>query len=207
LRTRGALPAGAEGELIAELEAWSASADSAAAPAEAAFPFIPVALGAGRGDPQAPVRHRIRFTPHSDLFRKANEPLLLLRELQKEKGMSVIFVTHDIGAAVEVADRIAVMYAGRIVEMGDVAQVVHQPQHPYTQGLLASTVSAEDKGKPLIAVPGSPPDLSNLPQGCSFAARCSQATVQCQTQVPLTTTTGQSDLACWNPILMSQVAR
>ena len=99
--------------------------------------------------------------------------LLLLRELQKETGMSVIFVTHDIGAAVEVADRIAVMYAGRIVEMGDVAQVVHQPQHPYTQGLLASTVIAEDKGKPLIAVPGSPPDLSNLPQGCSFAARCS----------------------------------
>ena len=88
-RTGGALPAGAEGELIAELEAWSASADSAAAPAEAAFPFIPVALGAGRGDPQAPVRHRIRFTPHSDLFRKANEPLLLLRELASLGAASV----------------------------------------------------------------------------------------------------------------------
>ncbi len=133
--------------------------------------------------------------------------LLLLRELQKETGMSVIFVTHDIGAAVEVADRIAVMYAGRIVEMGDVAQVVRQPMHPYTQGLLASTVSAEDRGKPLMAVPGSPPDLSNLPQGCSFAARCSQATLQCQTQVPLTTMTGASALACWNPVAMPQVAR
>jgi peptide/nickel transport system ATP-binding protein len=133
--------------------------------------------------------------------------LLLLRELQKETGMSVIFVTHDIGAAVEVADRIAVMYAGRIVEMGDVAQVVRQPMHPYTQGLLASTVSAEDKGKPLMAVPGSPPDLSNLPQGCSFAARCSQASARCQTEVPFTVTTGTSALACWHPVAMPQVMR
>jgi peptide/nickel transport system ATP-binding protein len=133
--------------------------------------------------------------------------LLLLRELQKETGMSVIFVTHDIGAAVEVADRIAVMYAGRIVEMGDVAQVVRQPMHPYTQGLLASTVSAEDKGKPLMAVPGSPPDLSNLPKGCSFAARCSQATLQCQTQVPPTVLTGPAALACWHPVSIPQVMR
>jgi peptide/nickel transport system ATP-binding protein len=99
------------------------------------------------------------------------------------------------------------MYAGRIVEMGDVAQVVRQPMHPYTQGLLASTVSAEDRGKPLMAVPGSPPDLSNLPQGCSFAARCAQATLQCQTQVPLTTMTGASALACWNPVPLPQVMR
>lgn len=133
--------------------------------------------------------------------------LLLLRELQKETGMSVIFVTHDIGAAVEVADRIAVMYAGRIVEMGDVAQVVRQPMHPYTQGLLASTVSAEDRGKPLMAVPGSPPDLSNLPLGCSFAARCAQATVQCQTEVPMTVMTGSSRLACWHPVALPQVVR
>ena len=132
--------------------------------------------------------------------------LLLLRELQKETGMSVIFVTHDIGAAVEVADRIAVMYAGRIVEMGDVAQVVRQPMHPYTQGLLASTVKAEDRGKPLMAVPGSPPDLSNLPQGCSFAARCSQASAQCVTQVPVTVQQGSSALACWHPVAVPQRA-
>jgi peptide/nickel transport system ATP-binding protein len=131
--------------------------------------------------------------------------LLLLRELQKETGMSVIFVTHDIGAAVEVADRIAVMYAGRIVEMGNVAQVVNQPQHPYTRGLLASTVSAADRGKPLPAVPGSPPDLSNLPTGCSFAARCSQASAQCVTQVPATVRQGSSALACWHPVSVPQV--
>jgi peptide/nickel transport system ATP-binding protein len=132
--------------------------------------------------------------------------LLLLRELQKETGMSVIFVTHDIGAAVEVADRIAVMYAGRIVEMGDVAQVVRQPMHPYTQGLLASTVKAEYRGKPLMAVPGSPPDLSNLPQGCSFAARCSQASAQCLAQVPVTVQQGSSALACWHPVAVLQRA-
>jgi len=132
--------------------------------------------------------------------------LLLLRELQKETGMSVIFVTHDIGAAVEVADRIAVMYAGRIVEMGDVAQVVRQPMHPYTQGLLASTVKAEDRGKPLMAVPGSPPDLSNLPQGCSFAARCSQASAQCLAQVPVTVQQASSALACWHPVAVLQRA-
>jgi len=129
---------------------------------------------------------------------------LLLRELQKETGMSVIFVTHDIGAAVEVADRIAVMYAGRIVEMGDVAQVVKQAQHPYTQGLLASTVKASDKGKVLMAVPGSPPNLANLPAGCSFAPRCSQATEKCRQDIPQTVLTGDSSLSCWNPVRMWQ---
>jgi peptide/nickel transport system ATP-binding protein len=130
--------------------------------------------------------------------------LLLLRELQKETGMSVIFVTHDIGAAVEVADRIAVMYAGRIVEMGSVEQIVSKPRHPYTQGLLASTVSADDKGKPLLAVPGSPPDLANLPSGCSFAARCTAASAQCHAQVPPSLMTGTSTLACWHPVSCSE---
>jgi peptide/nickel transport system ATP-binding protein len=133
--------------------------------------------------------------------------LLLLRELQKETGMSVIFVTHDIGAAVEVADRIAVMYAGRIVEMGDVAQIVAKPRHPYTQGLLASTVKSEDKGKPLMAVPGSPPDLANLPPGCCFAARCANASLQCQTQIPPSVVNGSSSLACWHPVSWSEGAK
>jgi peptide/nickel transport system ATP-binding protein len=133
--------------------------------------------------------------------------LLLLRELQKETGMSVIFVTHDIGAAVEVADRIAVMYAGRIVEMGDVAQIVSYPRHPYTQGLLASTVKSNDKGKPLLAVPGSPPDLANLPAGCSFAERCAHASEQCHAQIPPTVLEGTSALACWHPVAFSQGLR
>ena len=131
--------------------------------------------------------------------------LLLLRELQKETGMSVIFVTHDIGAAVEVADRLAVMYAGRLVEMGDVAQVVQQPLHPYTRGLLASTVSAESRGQPLQAVPGSPPNLANLPPGCSFAPRCAHATAQCHREAPPTLLRGASALECWQPVSEGQV--
>ncbi|RIX42974.1 MAG: ABC transporter ATP-binding protein [Rhodocyclales bacterium GT-UBC] len=127
--------------------------------------------------------------------------LLLLRELQRETGMSVIFVTHDIGAAVEVADRIAVMYAGRVVEQGPVGEIVRRPRHPYTAGLLAATVGTENRGQPLLAVPGSPPDLAALPPGCSFAPRCAQASERCRREVPPLQTLGQQALACWHPIL------
>jgi len=110
--------------------------------------------------------------------------LLLLRELQKEFGMSVIFVTHDVGVAVEVADRVAVMYAGRLVELGPVAQVIRSPRHPYTQGLLSSIVRGEMKGKRIEAIPGSPPDLAAMPAGCSFAPRCRHAMDACRAAVP-----------------------
>jgi peptide/nickel transport system ATP-binding protein len=105
--------------------------------------------------------------------------LLLLRELQRSLGMSVIFVTHDIGAAVEVSDRIAVMYAGRIVEEGPVAEIVDAPRHPYTAALLAATVSGASRGLALPAIPGAPPDLAHLPQGCAFAPRCTRAASAC----------------------------
>ena len=110
--------------------------------------------------------------------------LLLLRELQRELGMSVIFVTHDVGVACEVADRIAVMYAGRIVESGAARDVVKDPRHPYTAGLLASIVRGELRGKRIDAIAGSPPDLSALPAGCAFAARCRQARAECHTAPP-----------------------
>lgn len=107
--------------------------------------------------------------------------LLLLRELQRELGLSVIFVTHDIGAAVEVADRIAVMYAGRIVEEGPVREIIRHPAHPYTQALLRSASHGGfAKGERLETIAGSPPDLANLPEGCSFAPRCPRATEQCR---------------------------
>jgi peptide/nickel transport system ATP-binding protein len=125
--------------------------------------------------------------------------LLLLRELQRETGMSVIFVTHDIGAAVEVADHLAVMYGGRIVEQGPVAALVRQPQHPYTAGLLASTVGHEHRGQRLQAIPGSPPDLRALPPGCSFAPRCGSASARCLSEVPPLTEQGPGALACWHP--------
>ncbi|MFN4117721.1 ABC transporter ATP-binding protein [Acidovorax sp.] len=111
--------------------------------------------------------------------------LLLLRELQRDLGLSVIFVTHDIGAAVEVADRIAVMYAGRIVEEGSARDLIYRPRHPYTIALLKSRAHGTlARGTPLETIGGAPPDLAQLPTGCAFAARCSLAADSCRTQQP-----------------------
>jgi peptide/nickel transport system ATP-binding protein len=111
--------------------------------------------------------------------------LLLLRELQQALGLGVIFVTHDIGAAVEVADRIAVMYAGRIVEEGPVRSLIREPRHPYTQALLTSRAhGAMPKGVRLATIPGAPPDLSEHIPGCSFAPRCALVHVQCRGEQP-----------------------
>ena len=110
--------------------------------------------------------------------------LILLRRLQRELGMGMIFVTHDLGVAAEIADRIAVMYAGRIVESGPVAQVLGAPAHPYTAGLLASTVHGQSAESDIDAIPGSPPDLRRLPQGCSFAPRCARRAPECRRAVP-----------------------
>lgn len=105
--------------------------------------------------------------------------LLLLRELQREFGMSVIFVTHDIGVAIEICDRVAVMYAGQIVETGTMRDVVRTPVHPYPQGLLASTVHGAKRGSRLETIPGTPPSLATLPNACSFAPRCKFAQPRC----------------------------
>jgi peptide/nickel transport system ATP-binding protein len=110
--------------------------------------------------------------------------LLLLRELQRELGMTMIFVTHDIGVATEIADSLAVMYAGRIVEHGPVRAVLRDPAHPYTRGLLASTLHRGMRGRRLEPIPGSPPSLANLPPGCSFAPRCRLAAPACIEAVP-----------------------
>ncbi len=110
--------------------------------------------------------------------------LILLRRLQQELGMATIFVTHDLGVASEIADRVAVMYAGRIVEEGPVAEILRAPQHPYTQGLLASTVLAGERGEDVPAIPGSPPDLRRLPPGCAFAPRCPKAMAECRVEMP-----------------------
>jgi peptide/nickel transport system ATP-binding protein len=116
--------------------------------------------------------------------------LLLLRELQKTLGMAMIMVTHDLGVACETADRVAVMYAGRIVETAGIDELMNAPRHPYTIGLLGSTVGGLSRGDALKPIPGSPPDLSNLPAGCSFAPRCPHTMDRCKidnpTQVQLT---------------------
>ncbi len=111
--------------------------------------------------------------------------LLLLRELQRELGLAVVFVTHDLGAAVEVADRIAVMYAGRIVEEGSTRDVIRAPAHPYTLALLQSRAEGSmARGQRLQTIPGSPPDLSRLPPGCAFADRCPLADATCRSTQP-----------------------
>jgi peptide/nickel transport system ATP-binding protein len=105
--------------------------------------------------------------------------LILLRKLQRELGMSVIFVTHDLGVAAEIADRVAVMYAGRIVETGPIREVLRRPMHPYAAGLLASTIHGQPQDQELETIPGAPPDMRNLPPGCSFAPRCAFAAGDC----------------------------
>ncbi len=110
--------------------------------------------------------------------------LLLMRELMRDLGMALIIVTHDLGVACEVADRMAVMYAGRFVESGSATELMERPMHPYTQGLLRSTVHGEHRGEPLDPIPGSPPDLAELPPGCAFAPRCPVAETRCTTAEP-----------------------
>jgi peptide/nickel transport system ATP-binding protein len=111
--------------------------------------------------------------------------LLLLRELQRELGLAVIFVTHDIGVATEIADRVAVMYAGRIVETGSCRDVIRSSAHPYTRGLLASRADQSfARGARLQAIPGAPPDLSRPLPGCAFAPRCGEVREECRATLP-----------------------
>ena len=95
--------------------------------------------------------------------------LELLKKLTKEKGTSVIMITHDLGVVASMCDRIAIMYAGQIVEEGTVDEIFYEPHHPYTKGLLNSiNNSAKDNDEPLVPIPGTPPDLLKLPKGCAF---------------------------------------
>src|SRR6266536_4416626 len=121
--------------------------------------------------------------------------LLLLRELQREMGMAVIFVTNDIGVAVEISDRLAVMYGGRIVETGTLREVVANPTHPYTRGLLSSTVLGARRGKRLETIPGTPPSLDKAPSNCSFAPRCGFAEARCVEQLPPNVQVGSNRVA------------
>lgn len=110
--------------------------------------------------------------------------LLLLRELQKELGMSIIFVTHDTGVTAEICDRVAVMYGGQIVESGPIEQIMSAPLHPYLNGLLASSVKDSKRGDRLQTIAGSPPILNTAPIACSFMPRCKIATQRCASAIP-----------------------
>jgi oligopeptide transport system ATP-binding protein len=108
----------------------------------------------------------------------------LLIQLRADTGMAMLFITHDLSVSAEVADRIAVMYAGRIVETGAAGEVYRDPRHPYTAGLLASVPRAATRGGRLTPIPGGPPSLAALPRGCPFHPRCPLAEDVCRTEDP-----------------------
>jgi len=123
----------------------------------------------------------------------------LLADLQQEMNMALILITHDLGVVADVADRIAVMYAGRIVEKAPVDDVYHDPAHPYTKGLLDSIPRVDARGTELYAIKGLPPNLTRVPPGCSFNPRCRFAQDQCRTgdDPPLERLSDVRDVACY----------
>ena len=125
--------------------------------------------------------------------------LELLKKLTKEKGTSVIMITHDLGVVASMCDRIAIMYAGQIVEEGTVDEIFYEPHHPYTKGLLNSiNNSAKDNDEPLAPIPGTPPDLLKLPKGCAFMSRCPYTMKICEVQAsPVTTYSETHCCRCW----------
>ncbi|WP_331871370.1 ABC transporter ATP-binding protein [Cohnella abietis] len=132
--------------------------------------------------------------------------LQLLRELKVEFNMSILLITHDLGVAAEMADRIAVMYAGKVVEVSDVGSLYTKPLHPYTRGLLQSITTLEsDRNKPLYHIPGAIPSLADLPKGCRFHPRCEFATDRCRSEEPPTVSTDTGTVACWHADQMAEL--
>ncbi|MGD9614765.1 MAG: ABC transporter ATP-binding protein [Alphaproteobacteria bacterium] len=121
----------------------------------------------------------------------------LLRELQEQTGVAIIFVTHNLGIVARMCDKLAVMYAGKIVEAGSVRQLFNSGRHPYTKALLGSMPKLGSKDK-LLAIPGQPPDLATLPPGCAFHPRCPEAIVRCSAEQPPEVSLAETWSArCW----------
>ncbi|CRK80229.1 ABC transporter ATP-binding protein [Neobacillus massiliamazoniensis] len=124
--------------------------------------------------------------------------LELFREIQMKTGVSIILITHDLGVVAQVADRIAVMYAGRIVELGSRREIFYRPQHPYTKGLLQSVPRLDMERDELVPIPGTPPDLFSPPVGCAFTARCPYAMEVCDRAYPFRTQLSNHHYVdCW----------
>ena len=133
--------------------------------------------------------------------------LYRMQEICRTKGTSLIWITHDLGVVAELADRVAVMYAGRIVETGTVAEVLDEPRHPYTRGLLDSMPAGSTPGERLHQINGMAPSLSGRPAGCAFRPRCDRAINQCAEQVPAITTEGQRNYRCHVPLVRQDQAQ
>ena len=125
----------------------------------------------------------------------------ILYEVQKlcsESGTAMIWITHDLAVVSGLADRIAVMYAGRIVESGRTADVVQQPRHPYTRGLIDSIPTRQTHGSELRQIPGMTPSLLKLPTGCAFQPRCASSSAQCQHMPQLSHPQPARSVRCWH---------
>jgi oligopeptide transport system ATP-binding protein len=124
--------------------------------------------------------------------------LQLLKDLQSKFGMSMIFITHDFGIVATICDRVAVMYAGKVVETAPVRDIFYRPVHPYTVALLKAVPKLETETERLVSIKGQPPRLDKVPEGCSFSPRCSQASESCRREVPPLVQIGQDHFArCW----------
>ncbi|MCT4626559.1 ABC transporter ATP-binding protein [Halodesulfovibrio sp.] len=124
-----------------------------------------------------------------------------MQQLCRKTGMSLMWVTHDLTVIAGLANRVAVMYAGKIIEEGPVEAVLDKPLHPYTEGLVGSVPSRNHRGEPLYQIPGMTPSLINLPEGCSFRMRCPKATEKCLCKPPVTETENGRRVCCFHPNL------
>ncbi|MBT9456911.1 MAG: ABC transporter ATP-binding protein [Burkholderiaceae bacterium] len=121
----------------------------------------------------------------------------LLKNLCKEQGAAVMLVTHDMGVIAETCDRVAVMYAGRIAEIGPVQDVIHKPAHPYTTGLMGSIPAMDEDRERLLQIDGSMPRLNNIPTGCAYNPRCPNVFDRCRAERPNLIQAGATRVACW----------
>ena len=121
----------------------------------------------------------------------------LLKRICKERGAAVMLITHDMGVIAETCDRVAVLYAGRVAEIGPVHQVIHHPAHPYTQGLMACIPDMTQDREHLHQIDGAMPRLNAIPSGCAYNPRCPQATARCRTQRPDLMAAEATQAACW----------
>jgi oligopeptide/dipeptide ABC transporter ATP-binding protein len=127
-----------------------------------------------------------------------------LKEIQRETGVALIFVTHNLGIVAKMCDRVAVMYAGTIVEQAPVRELFNAPRHPYTRALLGAVPRLGSK-EPLYSIAGQPPNLASLPDGCPFHPRCPEALARCATEAPRDMHAGGSVARCW--LLHDGIAR
>jgi peptide/nickel transport system ATP-binding protein len=130
----------------------------------------------------------------------------LLRGLTQAHGASVLLITHDMGVIAETCDRVAVMYAGRIVEIGPVDEVIRHPAHPYTAGLMASVPTLDGDVERLAQIAGALPELDALPPGCAFHPRCPKASPRCAEERPELALVQRTRAACWWPIVEGSAA-